>query len=99
MWGDGKAIADVANDLFKCKIELLMKRDRLIGVLHNYKEGLLSFEDLMTAIDEYTEASNGAKPLVSGSACDLLLRLKEANMCSVIGDQLIDEFFRLPACR
>lgn len=31
-----------------------MTRDRLIGVLHNYKEGLLSFEDLMTAVDEYS---------------------------------------------
>jgi hypothetical protein len=36
---------------------------------------------------------------VSGSACDLLRRLKEANMCSVIGDELIDEFLQSQADR
>ena len=44
-----------------------MTRDNLIGILHNYKEGLVSFEDVITAVDAYSSASNGSKPDVSGS--------------------------------
>jgi hypothetical protein len=44
-------------------------------------------------------SQNSGKPIVSGSACDLLRRLKEANMCSVIGDELIDEFLQSQADR
>jgi hypothetical protein len=94
LWGNVKGFADVANDLLKCKIELLMKRDRLIGVLHNYKEGLLSFEDLMTAVDEYTEASNGAKPVLADSAIrdalSILLRVGASMVTTGISGDISD---------
>jgi hypothetical protein len=41
----------------------------------------------------YAEQKALRQQPVSCSACDLLRRLKEANMCSVIGDELIYDFF------
>lgn len=43
-----------------------MTRDNLIGILHNYKQGLVSFEDMILAIDEYSSAATEGKSIVSG---------------------------------
>ena len=53
-----------------------MTRDRLIGVLHNYKEGLLSFEDLIKRIDEYADQQT-ANMYSEEEVCNIIQSLKD----------------------
>ena len=47
-----------------------MTKERLIKSLELYKEGKLYLEGILSDVDAYAKASNGAKPIVSGSVCE-----------------------------
>lgn len=44
-----------------------MTKLQLMNMISGYKNGFVSFEAIETAVEEYSSASNGAKPIVSGS--------------------------------
>ena len=44
-----------------------MRKEDLITALWAYKGGSKSITDILTAVDAYSSASNGAKPDVSGA--------------------------------
>lgn len=44
-----------------------MDKGFLIEILQMYKDGDQSLEAVLTAVDEYSSASNNGKPIVSGS--------------------------------
>jgi hypothetical protein len=45
-----------------------MTREKLYEIVHSYTEGMPEYAGaIMTAVDLYSAASNGAKPIVSGS--------------------------------
>jgi hypothetical protein len=75
-----------------------MTQAQIIGkyidrIMIDYPEADKIHIDLVQFTEELRQCN------VSGSACDLLRRLKEANMCSVISDELIDEFLQSQAYR